>query len=441
MSLRDLQGNALTGANAAGLERYLKGLRLFECYLGDPLAEAQAAIAAAPAMPMAYALKAWLYLLGTEPGGLAPARDAWQAGSRLAASRRESAHLRAIGQLLEGRWHDAARTLEDLTIDDPHDLLALQAGHQLDFFTGNARMLRDRIARALPAWDPGMPAYHALLGMHAFGLEETGHYAQAEAQGRRALEFEPRNGWAQHAVVHVMEMQGRHADGIAWMRADPDAWARDSFFAVHNWWHLAMFHLDRGDIGEVLALLDGPIDGKGSSIVLELIDFSALLWRLHLRGVALGGRWAALAERWAPFASAGNYAFNDVHAMMAFVGAGRRESARALLEAQRAAMQGSGDNAAFTREVGHPAVLALQAFGEGDYAGCLRWLRPLPAIAQRFGGSHAQRDLFDLTLIEAALRAGERNLAGALIAERAAVRPGSPFVRTLRERLALRAAA
>jgi tetratricopeptide (TPR) repeat protein len=440
VSLRDQQGNALSGATGGALAHYQQGLRLLQCYLGDPLAEAEAAIAAAPSMPMAHALKAWLLLLGTEPGGLAPARRTLRTALRLPANRRESAHLQAIGMLAAGSWHDAARVLEDLSIDHPLDALALQVGHQLDFFTGNARMLRDRIARALPAWDAGMPAYHALLGMHAFGLEEMGDYALAEAQGRRAVELERRDGWAQHAVVHVMEMQGRHEEGIAWMRADPEAWSRDSFFAVHNWWHLALLHLDRGDIDEALALLDGPVDGGRSGVVMDLVDVSLLHWRLHLRGAALGGRWQALADRWQPLAGAGHYAFNDLHAMMAFVGAGRHDAARRLLETQRAAMRVEGDNAEFTRQVGYPAALALKAFGEGDYGSCVRRLRPLRAVAQRFGGSHAQRDLLDLTLVEAALRAGERNLAAALIAERAALRPTSPLPSIQRARLAAGAA-
>lgn len=280
-----------------------------------------------------------------------------------------------------------------------------------------------------------MPGYHALLGMHAFGLEETGDYASAEASGRAAIEIEPRDGWAQHAVAHVMEMQGRQADGVAWMRANPDAWSRESFFAVHNWWHLALFHLDLGETDEVLRLYDGPIDGKNSSIVLEMIDHSALLWRLHLRGVDVAARWAKVADRWEPFASAGNYAFNDVHAMMAFIGANRTAAARSVLEAQLRAMNAPGDNAAFTREVGFPVALALKAFGEGDYAECVSLLRPLAPIAHRFGGSHAQRDILDLTLIEAALRDGQHSFASALIEQRSAVKPSSPHNRKLRLRV------
>jgi tetratricopeptide (TPR) repeat protein len=420
-----------TGATDEGLARYERALHLLRCFRNDPLAEAEAAIAASPRMPMAHALKGWLLLLGTESASLEPARQAWQAARALPMNRREAGHVRAIGALLEGRWREAARMLEDLSIEFPHDALALQIGHQLDFFTGDARMLRDRIARALPAWHAGMPGFHALLGMHAFGLEECHDYARAEAAGRRALELEPADAWAQHAVAHVMEMQARHEDGIAWMRGNAGAWANDSFLAVHNWWHLALFHLDLGDTAEVLRLYDGPIAGADSAVVLEMIDRSAMLWRLELRGVDVGGRWQPLAERWAPLVAAGNYAFNDAHAMMAFVGAGRPALARELLDVQAATMHAPGDNAEFTHDVGHPVALAIRSFGEGDYARCVRLLRNVRPIAHRFGGSHAQRDLIDLTLIEAAARAGEDSLAAALVAERAARRPSSPFTRLL----------
>ena len=98
--------------------------------------------------------------------------------------------------------------------------------------------------------------------------------------------------------------------------------------------------------------------------------------------------------------------------MMAFVGAGRADGEARVLAAQRAAMAGDGDNRAFTAEVGHAAALALQAFGRGDYASAVRLLRPIRSHAHRFGGSHAQRDLLDLTLVEAALRGGDPVLVG-----------------------------
>jgi hypothetical protein len=234
--------------------------------------------------------------------------------------------------------------------------------------------------------------------------------------------LEPRDGWGQHAVAHVMEMQNRRRDGVIWMRDNSEAWSRESFFAVHNWWHLALFHLGLDEIDEALALFDGPIYGKTSSVVLDMVDASALLWRLHLSGVNVGDRFQALADKWTPIATARNYAFNDMHAMMAFVGADRSEAADAVLEAQRSAMEEAGDNAAFTREVGHPAARAIRAFGRGDYCETVRLLRPVRSYAHRFGGSHAQRDVIDLTIIEAAARSGQDRLAEALRTERAHAR-------------------
>jgi tetratricopeptide (TPR) repeat protein len=434
MTVRDNLGHALTGAGAHSVAHYETALRQFQCLIGDPVASVDATLSASPDFVMAHALKAYLHLLGTEPNGLPVARECYRAASRLPADARERGHLQAIRHLVDGRWWEASRTLEDVAIEHPCDVLALQAGHQIDFFTGHARMLRDRIARALPAWHPGMPSYHAILGMHAFGLEETGDYHNAEAQGRKGVELEPRDGWAQHAVAHVMEMQGRQRDGIAWMRANPDAWSKDSFFCTHNWWHLALYHLDLGEVDEVLSLFDGSIYGSRSAIVLDMIDASAMLWRLFLRGIDAGDRWNAVADNWEPIAAAGNYAFNDVHAMMAFVGAGRTRASEAVLEAQKAAMAREDDNAAFTREVGHPVAKAIRAFGDEDYEETIRLLRPVRTIAHRFGGSHAQRDVLDLTLVEAAFRSGQTALATALAAERIAIKPTSPLARLFVDR-------
>lgn len=272
-----------------------------------------------------------------------------------------------------------------------------------------------------------MPGYHALLGMQAFGLEEMNDYAAAERLGRRAIELEPRDGWAQHAVAHVMEMQCRQRDGIAWMRANPENWTKESFLQTHNWWHLSLFHYDLGEIDEVLALYDGPIAGTGSTLVLNLVDASAILWRLHLAGHDTGGRFAALSALWAPKATAANYAFNDMHAMMAFVGAGRQDLARRLLDAQHAALEAGDDNASFTRDIGLPLCRGILAFGEGDFAEAVRLIGPVLTIAHRFGGSHAQRDVIDLTLLEAVLRSGDAAMARQLAGERLAARPDSPL--------------
>lgn len=428
--MKDALGLALSGADAAGLAAYQAALDQFKCFTGDPAALAEQAIAASPGMTMAHLLKAWLHLLGTEPSGIAVARQACEAAAALPANERERLHLQAARLLTRGQWYEAGRVLEDLTLLHPLDLLALQAGHQVDFFTGDARMLRDRPARALPAWQRGMPGYHAVLGMHAFGLEECADYAQAERQGRQAVELEPRDGWAWHAVAHVLEMRNDPDAGVAWLGPNAQAWATESFLAVHNWWHLALFHLELGREDEVLRLYDQSI-GTGSAVMLDLVDATAMLWRLQLRGVDVGGRWEPVADLWQQAGEPGLYAFNDFHMMLAFTATARSEQQARVLAAQAQALRSSDDNAHFTAAVGSPAARAVQAFGQGDYASCVSLLRGIRSGAHRFGGSHAQRDAIDLTLMEAARRAGMDALAQGLQAERIALRPRTRAAVTL----------
>ena len=419
----DAHGHPLSGASAQAAALYDQALHQLQCYSGDPVATLQQALADSPAFVMGHAMLAGLYLTATEVAVVPLAQQALKAAGVLTATPREQAHLRAAAAWVEGHWRQAARLYEDLGIAHPRDALALQLGHLLDFFTGDSRMLRDRISRALPSWSDALPGYHAILGMHAFGLEECGQYAQAEFTGHRALELDRRDPWAWHAVAHVLEMQDRVDEGITWLNEDTGAWSKDSFFAVHNWWHLALYHLEREEIPRVLELFDGPIFGHRPQTAMDLIDASALLWRLQLRGVDVRERWQAVAEAWAPQAGAGWYAFNDVHAALAFAGAGRKDLLAEVREAQRRASAGAGDNAMFTGEVGAPLLESLLALADGDHrqaARGLRWVRPM---AQRFGGSHAQRDLIDLSLIEAAIRSGDRALAEGLAAERAATRP------------------
>lgn len=423
MTIQDSSGHPLSGASPRAAELYGVALGQLQCYRGDPVATLAEATQDSPGFVMGHAMLAWLYLTASEAEPLALVRQSLQAARSLPATPRELGHLQAATSWADGAWHRAARQLEDISIAYPRDALALQIGHLLDFFTGDARMLRDRISRARPQWSESMPGYHALLGMQAFGFEESGQYDQAEALGRRAVELNPQDAWAWHAVAHVMEMQDRVDEGIAWLGEDVAAWSEGSFFAVHNWWHLALYHLERDETARVLALFDGPIFGHGPPTAMDLVDASAMLWRLQLRGVDVGDRWKAVAEAWAPQAGAGWYAFNDVHAALAFLCAGRSDLLEQVREAQRQAMAGSGDNVMFTAEVGAPLLEALAALAQGDHGRAARGLRAVRPIAHRFGGSHAQRDLIDLSLIEAAIGSGDRALAEAVVAERVTSKP------------------
>jgi hypothetical protein len=133
-----------------------------------------------------------------------------------------------------------------------------------------------------------------------------------------------------------------------------------------------------------------------------------------------------LADCWEPFVDHAYYAFNDVHAVMAFVGANRPELAQRTVAAMEAKASGSDTNAMMTRDVGLPLARALVAFSAGNHSEVVRLLLPVRTIANRFGGSNAQRDLIHLTLVEAALRSDQQRLARALVAERTQLKPSSP---------------
>lgn len=437
MTHTDLLGNPYSGATDKALEHYANALELFHCYRGDPIATIESALADAPEFAMGHLLHAWLHLLSTEPGAPPVALVDLERVAKLPLNRRERGHAEAVAAFAAGRWHDAGRILEDVAIEYPRDALALQAGHVGDYLRGDSRMLRDRMARAIGAWQENDPGYHAVLGMSAFGSEETGDYRRAESFGKAALDLEPADAWAHHAVAHVFEMQGRSREGIAWMREREPHWAQDNFLAVHNWWHWALFHLDLGEIDAVLALFDGPIHGPRSNATVDLIDASALLWRLQLRGIDVNSRWASVAETWRAVAKPGLYAFNDFFAMMAWVGAGDAARMDQWMAEQTVQDAGkTGDQAAISREVGAPLLRALADFGGGDPVAALALLRRTRPTAHHFGGSHAQRDVIDLTMIEAARQSGNVPLAKALVAERLHLKPTSGLNQTLEVRLA-----
>ncbi|MEP7298647.1 MAG: tetratricopeptide repeat protein [Burkholderiales bacterium] len=422
----DLRNIPLGTSSIVARDAHERGLWHLVSFYGDPLAAFDTTIAADPGWGLARVVKAVFILTLTEPGMVADARQLLDEAAPLmtGAPPHERGHFDAARAAADGRWRDACARWDALLLDHPCDLLALTAAHLFDFYRGDARNLRARVARVLPDWPLDDPLQPYVLGMHAFGLEECSLYPQAEAAGREALARDARGPWAIHAVAHVMEMQGRHAEGARWLQDRGGDWA-DNGLAVHLWWHLALFRLETLDTAAALALFDAHIAGGASVVNLQWLDASALLWRLQLLGVDVGARWEALARDWAdPVGHAGHYAFNDVHALLALLGSGDRARAQALLAAS--VQRARADNAAMNREVGVPLMQGLLAYSDGDAATACELLYPLRAVAHRFGGSHAQRDLIDQTLLAAAARSGAA--AGrALLNERRLAKPSTPL--------------
>jgi hypothetical protein len=200
---------------------------------------------------------------------------------------------------------------------------------------------------------------------------------------------------------------------------------------VHNWWHRALCHIELGDPQAALALYDGPI--RDGATAMDLVDGSALLWRLDLMGVDVGDRFEALSARWEGLSDGRLYPFNDFHAAMAHLGAGRQAEVERLLA--RMIATGGSETAVWIERTGKPLVEGFLAFRNGDHATAAERLWTARHIVNSFGGSHAQRDVIDWTLTEAALRGGLCDMAEGLVAERLALRPHSPVNLAFHDRI------
>lgn len=401
---------------------------------GDPGPEVAAALADDPHFVMGYCLRAASLILTADEADEPALRECVAAAETLVprANDRERRHIAAARAWLERDFPRAVQLYGALLIDYPRDRLALRLAQFGDFFLGQHGMLRDRLAQVLPYWHENVPGYGHVLGMYAFGLEETAHYAEAEATARRAIELYRPNPGAVHAITHVMEMQGRQREGIAWLAETRSHWDQGSGTATHFWWHLALFHLDLNETEKALDIYDTRI-GTGPATPSSLADASSLLWRLHLRGLPLGERWHELAGRWASKRLSGGCPFYDLHALVAFIGAGDSARVERSVQALRDRTAGGGPLAQRIRTISLPMAEAFAAFGKEDYGAAIEGFSRIRVIGQ-LGGSDAQRDAIHLTLIEAALRHRQDRLARALAAERTALKPSSAFNRALSRR-------
>jgi tetratricopeptide (TPR) repeat protein len=438
---QDARAMPVSACLPESLDDYEIALRQFQSYFGDPTETLAITLERDPEFVMGHIFNASAMLMMSERQYLPMIRDSIDKGEALAArsNDREKGLLAAARHWMEGRWDKACVTWDRVLADYPCDAMAIQLAHLTDFYLGDAMNLRDRIGRVIGHWDKDTPGYSFILGMQAFGLEECNQFDRAEEAARAALAIEARDPWSVHALAHVLEMQNRYEEGQQFMRASVDDWAPDNGFAFHNWWHLALFYLEQEDYRAALQLYDEQILPGDSDVSLQMLDASALLWRIHLQGVDVADRWNRIADLWARKTPAENgyYAFNDMHAIIALVGAGRLADAREVLaDLQQSAVTNPALSRMMARDVGVPACSAIIAFTEGRYADAVDNLLPIRSIANRFGGSNAQRDILSQTLLESAIRGAQTGLASNLLNEREVHRPFSPLTRRFRAKVA-----
>ncbi|AMO22586.1 tetratricopeptide repeat protein [Ramlibacter solisilvae] len=405
MSAADARDCPVTGATPAALLAYERALAAFLGWRSGTEEALAQALQQSPGFVMAHLLQAYLLACGRDPKGVRLARPVVARAAALRANSREQGHLAVLAAVIDDDYEAAKARLGDVLDTYPRDAVALHVAHAFDHVTGDVARLHDRVAAVLPEWSADLPGYHTVLAMHAFGLGECGDFERAEETARDALALNPANARAHHVMAHVFEMTGRTAEGLRWMNAHIQDWAEDSLVSTHCWWHLALFHLAQGEADRALALYDRRVRAVPSEGIADLIDAAALLWRLELEGSTdTRARWQELSAAWSPHIDDGFCSFNDVHAMLAFVGARDWQRALRLERALAAAQNLPTRHGQTTLQLGLPACRALIAFCRGDDALATSLLASLPAHAHRLGGSHAQRDVLHLTLLKAVER-------------------------------------
>ena len=425
----DARGLAVTAASADAVRLIDAAIDAYVGARTDTRAHLDAGIAADNDFALAHCFDGYLHMLsskreGREEGRRAVAR-ARESASRRTPSPRELRHVEALDAWSSGDMRGAAALWISLLREHPLDLLAIKVSQFVLSYLGESEAMRDLLAAVLPYWDAETPGYGFLLGCCAYAFEEAGDYGNADRLGRRAVELNPCDIWAAHAVAHVAEMEGRRREGIAWIADAASHWQGCNNFAFHLRWHEALFRLDLDEHERVLKVYDREVRAEQSDEYLDIANAVSLLWRLEQAEVDVGGRWRELAERARGHVDDHSLVFVDLHYLMALAAAGDANAIEhGLASCERFATE-TATEARVMAEVGLPLARAVVAHRRGAFGLVVDLLLPIHDQFRRVGASHAQRDLFEQLLIDAAWRDRRLHVALELLAERTGRRPGN----------------
>ncbi len=422
MARTDAFGYDLTVTSHDAVSAWDKTVQAFLAHAASTPTHLGAALEAEPDFALAHVAKGFFMLLLGRSELIETGQDAFETATRIvsqSSTGRERAYVDALGQYLTGDLRGAADAMDRVLVRYPRDALALKLVQAMRFVMGDGAGMRRSIEAVLSNYDADHSATPYVNGCYAFALEETGDYRAAEARGRDAVLRARDDAWGVHAVAHVFDMTNRSQEGVTWLVNQPETWAHCNNFRYHVWWHLALFHLDRGEHAEVLRLYDAEIRADHTDDYRDISNGASLLTRLELEGVDIGNRWEELAAICENRTEDGCVVFADLHYVLALASGDKEQSAQRMLKTlQRNAQAPTTTMGQVSAEAGVPAAEGLIQFANGDYANALSSLKAARPAIQTVGGSHAQRDVFERLTIDAALRAGMMGEARSLIHDR-----------------------
>lgn len=410
---RDMHGLPVSTASAQAVEAFDRTIAGYLKYRADVPARLAEVFAADPEFGLAYCLKGYFAMLSYKQANVPIAVDAASAARRLTANAtpREQAHVAALDAWISGDLDHALGIWEEILREYPRDVLAFRLAHFNNFWLGRPADMRASVERVMRKWSSEFAGYGTVLSCHCFAHEECGDYASAEPSGRAAIEIDPGDVWGAHAVAHIMEMQGRHAEGIAWLDELERHWQGGNNLLHHLWWHRALFHLERREFDAALDLYDkrfrnlaSPLTQAQPDLYIDVQNAASMLFRLDLLGLDVGNRWAEIADKAEARIGDCLSAFTLPHWMMALAAAGREDAARRMLDAISAG-EGQGTVAHIVSRVALPVCEAVLAHRRGEHARAVGLMRPVLGDMYKLGGSHAQQDVLMQLFLDCAVRA------------------------------------
>ena len=414
----DRYGLPLSTGSAVAGDAYIEGLdRLFALQTGA--AERLTASAQhdeaflAPHTALAFN---WLMEgdVGAAHVALANGTDAAERGRPTDCELGRHAVVQAMGN---GRLSEAAELGRAHLEANPRDALAL-------FVTSVLLFLAGRSAENLALAENLASAYGddwVFLGTRAFALHEVSRLDESESDARRALELRPDDASSVHSLAHVYYERGDHGRGREFLRGFLGGYDRLAPQHRHLWWHVALHELAEDSTEEVMKILASDLSPRAGPGRTLLSDASSLLWRLQIYTTTDDELpWEDLRPIAMKTAELPAVAFASAHAVLVLAALGERAQLDSMLDA--ATQLAAGGLPAQPDLLLAIADAATSTISH-DWDAVVSQLRPVMSDIWRLGGSRAQREVFEDTLIVGCLRSGRREEAHDLLRARLARRP------------------
>jgi tetratricopeptide (TPR) repeat protein len=417
----DRYGLPVSAASPAALDAYDRAVHGLFGWDARALAFFRAATDADPDLALAHAgAGVCLFLEERFDEARAAAETARAAAAGQTA--RERGHVEALALFLSGKPVEAERAMREHLDAYPRDLMVLQRLYFMWFWQGRFPEMLELTSHFCRhyAGDSFMP------GLHAFALEQAGRCDEAVRVAAAALRRNERDAWAVHAFAHAVYEMAAFETGLLRLPAAIHPCQHLGWFRNHLIWHLTLMHLSRGDYERALRLSRTVFERAPSSIPGDLHDSISLLWRLALCGVDVRDRWKPFSDIARERLARPNLWFHVAHLAMALAAGGDWSAAERQVESLRERV--TRDRSGLISSVVLPLVEGVHAFGRGDYRRAADLIEPARPRFIDLGGSRAQRDVFEDTLVETCFRAGEVDRAQRLLTERVARRPDAHWL-------------